>query len=87
MNAQEAAKISLEVYRKQHPTPVIDFWHKRINDAANLGRRCQYFIIDDDQLKNEGLTIYKLLKTFKYEGYKVNFSFTSNNDWEIKISW
>lgn len=48
MNAQEAAKTSLEVYRKQHPTPMIDFWHKRINDAANLGRRCQYFVVDDD---------------------------------------
>lgn len=48
MNAYEAAKTSLEVYRKQHPTPLIDFWHKRINDAATLGRRCQYFMVDDD---------------------------------------
>ena len=48
MNAQEAAKTSLEVYRKQHPTPLIDFWHKRINYAATLGRRCQYFMVDDD---------------------------------------
>lgn len=87
MNAQEAAKTSLDVYRRQNPTPLLDFWHKRIKDAASLGRRCQYFLIDGDQLKNEELTIYQIVKTFKFEGYKVNFSFTSNNEWEIKISW
>lgn len=87
MNAQEAAKTALEVYRKQHPTPIIDCWHKRINDAANLGRRCQYFMVDDDQLKNEELTIYQLFKIFKYEGYKINVSRTSNTGWEITISW
>lgn len=87
MNAYEAAKTSLVVYRKQHPTPLIDFWHKRITDAANLGRRCQYFSVNDEQLKNEELTIYQLLKTFKYEGYKVNVSRTSKTGWEITISW
>lgn len=87
MNAQEAARTSLAVYRRQHPTPLLDFWHKRIKDAAELGRRCQYFMIDDDQLKNEELTIYQILRKFKSEGYTVKFSFNSHNGWEIKISW
>lgn len=91
MNAYEAAKTSRGVYRKQHPTPLIDFWHKRITAAANLGRRYQYFSVNDEQLKNEELTIYQLLKTFKYEGYQVNFSSTFSRtyekEWEIKISW
>lgn len=87
MNAQEAAKTSMEVYRKQHPTPRIDFWHKRINDAVNIGRRCQYFRVDVSELKNEGLTIHQLLKAFKYEGYKVKCSRTSKTEREITISW
>lgn len=87
MTAQEAAKTSSEVYRRQHPTPLLDFWHKRINDAACLGRRCQYFTVDDDQLRNEELTIYQIMKTFKFDGYKVNLSLRLNNSWELKISW